>query len=866
MIQEPTLEHFAYYLRRLEGDTPRGIQEKRRLFEQQLEARRAQLEGLSGQSLPAWNWPEEVPEDFPSQLVWSTGWIAGPAGSGRTYFAAAYIYHDVYCLQTGCCQSGQSGPEIYADLLAETGQQVEAEHWLGCSNYLCGIAAGGADKLAARALAAFMGRAPGKIMTAYLADCDSWLYGLLQEPGLSVLFYPNPEREAWVGAELLNDRIPRLELYRHKIKRQLDWCRDNQVLLSGQGQELAGLLEATETGLQPDDHPSVQQIAWLYQIYDGNARMLEDRLTTIGTNLRNLDVVLEEFGNRSAGELLREIQDELWERRRAVATALGQAQRIRERGAAAIEKALERLGLDSLADLLQGQEDLTQAAGVLAGTGFPGTASPYDPAAPFPLLEIQDPEKISLDARDCRILQHVYRGMAKLRILKRFTSGFACRHVLLVQPVTEDGRQTALRVVKIASAPDLLVERDNYCKYVEDLVHNSAAVQEWQRYYAEDDLAGLGYKFVGGGGLGETVELDEYYRRAAAAGDGARVCATLDRLLAKELGEWWYRQTTDHRDRTFQAEYGPDLLENLRIRIRPGSADALWPPGQAPARLDGYRRVPAGNLPALDRDLRPGDCLLLEGLVVRKVKGGVAKLQDSEGRGIVVRVELGQAPPPAHDQQVGLCGEVLFTRHGRMRQVVCEAFPELEAGIEGARIALPGVPGTFPNPLLEYPALLNKIVEPYRESCVHGDLHMHNVLVDEVGFGRLIDFAEVGVRHNLFDFIKLETYIRYLRLSRVEPAMPWDDYVRFEESLIAAMLGEAAEPPRHAELRFAQEIILEIRRIACQFLVSDADLVSVYLPALFLYCLALTRYYQPSARYGTQLAFVTACVAARRLR
>jgi hypothetical protein len=261
--------------------------------------------------------------------------------------------------------------------------------------------------------------------------------------------------------------------------------------------------------------------------------------------------------------------------------------------------------------------------------------------------------------------------------------------------------------------------------------------------------------------------------------------------------------------------------------------------------------------------------LEIEGLTITKIKHGVVKLQDEKGLGIVLRVELGSqgalAPGLSLNRNVGVRGEVVFNRHGQMDECVRRLFPSLASGVENRRLSLPGVPGTFPNPLHIYPILLKRNLLDYRKSYVHGDLHMRNVLVDGWGIGRLIDFAEVSERHNLFDFIRLEGYLRYVTLGSLSPPIPLQEYIEFEESLTATTLGKNGSPPQNPHLHFAFETILEIRRIACNYLANEADVVNIYLPALFLHCLVYLRYDQKTVPYGIQLTFATSCVLAREM-
>ena len=69
MIIEPTLEHYVYYLRRIESDNRRAVQERRATFEEELRTLLTHLERLSGQTIPKWKWPQESENRRISQRI-----------------------------------------------------------------------------------------------------------------------------------------------------------------------------------------------------------------------------------------------------------------------------------------------------------------------------------------------------------------------------------------------------------------------------------------------------------------------------------------------------------------------------------------------------------------------------------------------------------------------------------------------------------------------------------------------------------------------------------------------------------------------------------------------------------------------------
>jgi hypothetical protein len=264
------------------------------------------------------------------------------------------------------------------------------------------------------------------------------------------------------------------------------------------------------------------------------------------------------------------------------------------------------------------------------------------------------------------------------------------------------------------------------------------------------------------------------------------------------------------------------------------------------------------------------ELLSVEGLIVEQIKRGEVKLQAPGGEGIIIRVEFEPGSDVARrlklDDQVGVRGEAIYNRLSRMKAILHTAFPDPAIVDDSDIIELPGVTGTYPNPLRLYPQLLGKNLE--RKSYVHGDLHLRNVLVDESGTGWLIDYARVEERHNLFDFIKLETYVRTMVLANVTPSLSLCDYVRLEEALNDATLKkkEGTTCPDNTDLDFAHKVILVIRRIAQKYMGPKPDFRDEYFTALFLYCLAVIKYHRDKEPRPTQIAFTTACVLGKYIR
>jgi hypothetical protein len=907
MLIEPTLEHYIYYLRRVEGDNRKTTHERRAAFGGELRALLAHLERLSGQIVPVWEWPQESEDLRVSQRIMRTDWLDRP-NTGYSCFIEARTYGDVYWLQIGYSQQGQAEPEIFADLRDEAWQPTATEHLLGSSCYLCGIVAGEAGTLAARVLEAYTGNTPPMIVSTYLADGYGGLHGSPDRyPHTTVLLYPNARCEAEVGRTILNNIALRFELYKHKADRQLAWCEQNLPILLEQEQMLRELLEQASQVPLSDALVNVEllrRLIRLYRVFNGNVGMLVERDLTIETNLENLNSVFKELRPLAEDHLLGAALDRLRGRRQQLKTNLAFADQARQQADATVDALRTELALDRLLDsqMRSGDNAPIERAG---WPGMPPLVEPEltpltasSPTPPPPMIpgvfqlvgrslrsvamrltasrlvtypQITPLLDVSLKPSEKDLLRHVYRGFGKVFVERELGGGYSGTRVFLTLPVSPNeagGLRAARRVTKIGPAFELRRERDSYARYVRGYLPFCVAQVEEDRYFEHGSQAGLNYLFAGGGTLGQTLSLEECYRRAASSQDVTQVVRVLDSLLNEGLGQTWYCQGGPLTC-PFALEYGQHLVEHLRLRLRPGvSSDTLSPPGRLSRASHRYKRIEVNAIPSVYAAIQPGRKLVIEGLVIKRIKRNRVKLQDSNGRGIIIGVEFPSGSNAVQGLEVGssisVRGEVVYNRRARLEEIVCAAFPDLSGRVDDGSIELSEVSRSYPNPLQVCPRLLNKMLEG-RRSCVHGDLHLRNVLVDEWGRGWLIDFGRVEQRHNLFDFIKLETYVRLMGLAGDAVSFSLFDYAQFEEALNGATLGKTVTPPQDPHLPFAYQVILAIRNIAQNY-TDGANFPKEYLPALFLYCLAVTKYYRADKPLPTRLAFVTACELCRCIR
>ncbi len=448
-----------------------------------------------------------------------------------------------------------------------------------------------------------------------------------------------------------------------------------------------------------------------------------------------------------------------------------------------------------------------------------------------------------LDIQREMIVPQLFVGKKEVWVEEEIGGGLGGARLFLVQPINKQGNRTARQIIKIGYKRELRAEYDNTKAYIEqDLPHE---VPRLEHYVEWEQWAGLNYSFMSGGSLGKTQTFEAYYETASAD----QIIKMAKMLLGGTLNIW-YSQHASYTT-SFANEYGRHIAAHLRLKIRRASTDGMWLADETPIVSSAYTLLPAQAIVAEHHNFQSGDLIQIERLKIVKCKHEELKLQYSDDSGVVVKAEGPYPDTWAVGDEISVRGEVVYNRHGRLTEVMQALLAhssEAEVDIQHEQITLAGQP--YPNPLKRYPQILDQLLTS-RKSTVHGDLHVRNILVDEQDRGWLIDFAKVTERHNIFDFIKLEIYLRRMILSQFN--ISFADYLEFEEALAVTSLGSSAPPPDDPQLQKAYEVILALRDIAKRYMGHSPDFHKEYFPALFLYGLAMLKYFAPHEVQGMRL-------------
>lgn len=473
------------------------------------------------------------------------------------------------------------------------------------------------------------------------------------------------------------------------------------------------------------------------------------------------------------------------------------------------------------------------------------------------------------------------RYITQVIVEKELPGGFGGARVLVVIPVEDEDAYQAKRVVKLGPRVMLEVERRNFKRFVQEYLLTAIATQK--RFVVHDAMAAIEYVFIGGGMLEPVEDLITYYMGHSAR----KITKILNDLLLDHLGEYWYiqgRRVTEFA----HEEYGAHLPPQVSLKLHHFSDDQLRPEGQTVLQnVKNYRPLEVDILLHNCNLVKVGELRQMGRLEVVRIKPWAATLVHRDETKVRIRVEydrdsnIAQQMQNCHD--VTVYGQVIATRPGLLEAVVRSAFSdcdEVQVSPDSDLVLADLGHGPYSNPLKLYPDLLDRTLEVH-QSIIHGDLHPRNILIDRLGHPWLIDFGRVRKGHTLFDFIKLETYLRLDVLSRISD-FSLTEYIEFEEALVDATCNgfQTTKKLANRNLRKALRVILSIRRSASRFHSDPSKYKSLatYFHCLLLYNLAVLKYSRRAVLgeeenteekkrqlRAAQLCFVAAAVQGRLL-
>jgi len=432
------------------------------------------------------------------------------------------------------------------------------------------------------------------------------------------------------------------------------------------------------------------------------------------------------------------------------------------------------------------------------------------------------------------VLLHMFNGYRRVVIGRRFQSGFSGAAVYLLRPIRPDGAELPT-VVKIAPRHRIQQEWQAYQSCIRHRLPDIATIDTEPVFPPHTTWGGLRYPLIGEGQF-QTTSLLDYCRQ----NDPAEITCVLAGRLLQSLQAAWGQQTTLPE---FALRHSYDRLLPVNLVLAAVSPTAVpegdtltpkvalsppgWPVGTC-LTLQGFRIVDVDHEQqalTLDLPLTPTEAGTLRSYRLR--------LQD-------VPFEQDKVYQPGQILDT-IGGRVIATRHDLLQQQIQPVLPDLD--LSAPQVPLPD--GTMlPNPLLELDTILKQRFD-VRVACIHGDLHLENVLVEFDQRNRrpqLIDFGQARFDHVLHDLLRLESSVILHLLPQllVEHDHPATIIHTLYQRLHKSMVGQrvAASPPG---LEQAFTALLHIRQEA-QSLLGPARDWAEYYQGLTLYLLGAAKY------------------------
>ncbi len=464
-------------------------------------------------------------------------------------------------------------------------------------------------------------------------------------------------------------------------------------------------------------------------------------------------------------------------------------------------------------------------------------------------VHVQDPT-VLLRQEELEVIQQMFPGHARVAIERQLHGGYSSARLLVATPYQADGRAMASVVVKLADRQAILYEKMRFDTYVRDTLPPATARVVGNPVLPEKSpLGGLKYTFIREPGAPGPVDLADYGREYGAEA----LADLLGDSLFRVFGETWWSQRHPYQFNVWQ-EYELLLPPALIIEALPGQG--------VPRR----RLTPLGQWSRRGH-FEQGEIVSLEGFTIEDFYPDREGIQLVAGAGVDAqnragKVEVRGIPDVTRTYYRGMAveqiiGRILYTRDELLRRQAMDLGPDFD--LDGERLpAQPGLEFSLPNPLRRYPNLLQRQITGTL-STIHGDLHLHNILVGPGGNAWLIDFAQTREGHTLFDWAVLEVSLLSEYVAPSLQSERWQDI--WPVVGLLAQIDRGNHPESGSDpLSQALKTITAVRRIVAECL-ADPDDWREYYVALSLCALRGIRWAKTITLAGRRLLFLASALA-----
>lgn len=446
-------------------------------------------------------------------------------------------------------------------------------------------------------------------------------------------------------------------------------------------------------------------------------------------------------------------------------------------------------------------------------------------------------------------IKHVLRVMfadyQQVILRTEFTEGLSSSRVFEVRPIQSEGAELP-SVVKVDEVQAIHQEWIAYKRCIRHKLPTTAVIRNQPVFPPDSRLGGLWYSLAGEG-VYQVVSLADYVRQNRFD----KVERVLKRLF-KSMDALW-NQKKPATELHLQSTYDSALPANLTIDVSelPPDEKAHW---LHPTTIRG-------------RAWQVGDHVQADGFQIEEISRSKQRLTLNTLTPPLTRLYL-QSVSDIQQYEIGqtletsISGKVVETRMSLLIGEVQKILKTTNAiGMDYLTLS---DDTRLPNPLIALPSILSHSFDA-NKSCIHGDLHMKNILVEpESGNTFLIDFAKSRPDHVLRDLIHLEMSVL---TDLVVPLLPATDFVpetllAFYTQVYCAVYHNDAIAPEQLATPFAMLSLL--RRTARNYLFKS-DSWAEYYNGLILYLLGALRHESFSHR-AKQALFWGAAITLKLLQ
>ncbi len=441
-------------------------------------------------------------------------------------------------------------------------------------------------------------------------------------------------------------------------------------------------------------------------------------------------------------------------------------------------------------------------------------------------------DDVPLSHEEEQIFKMLYYKFTELNILREFGGGLSGNRVIQVQAKDDKG-VFLTQIVKIGSAFEMSDEKSRYETHFQNRIATAAPISG---YVEQNNRAGIIY---GDANASSCLQPVLPFAKFFLQNQDYQIEVALFSILLKGLSNVYrYYQV---KNTSYFALLNRYLPENMMLQVdnTNDQTEIIFSEEEFSQDADTCLQLAPVDVERSRYQCEKGDIVQLNHFLVTKIQSDDLNLQDAQRNKFKIKVTFDSEKLPyirTYDH-VSIRGTLMDERYERIEFAVNHCLTN--HGFEIKESLILHKEFKYPDPVPLFKQILKESCD-ITYSSIHGDLHWENVMIESPSNWWLIDYGLSESGPVIFDFIKLELYLRIAVLSK-EKDIQVEHLILFEDILLNNPFGDLPEdtdlPP---VLSKALSTIQCIRRLAKPYLIPNFE---SYLKFLFGYALSLSKYY-----------------------